>query len=218
MAAILYPLFTFCHLFLLCWAISLYQEFHKLGLVALIIIIAAITYDNLIVSIGRWIGEGKLLLWLSQPRFIGHVLLTPLSVVAAYSLCLQAGLEWASNQIAIRGIWLVTILLVTAEISTYYKEFTPTPIWTQSTLRYTNSAYKCLPVASILTTIVIGGLGEVIWQQLNYPWLLIGSVIMFIGGAIPQKIAGPVICSGVEIALIAGFCLTATQVFSQVNI
>ncbi len=37
---------------------------------------------------------------------------------------------------------------------------------------------------------------------------------MFIGGAIPQKIAGPVICSGVEVALIAGFCLTATQVLS----
>jgi membrane protein DedA with SNARE-associated domain len=97
MAAVLYPLFTTCHLFLLGWAISLYQEFYKLGLVVLIIIIAAITYDNLIVSIGRWIGEGKLLLRLSQPRFIEHVLLTPLSVVAAYSLCLQAGLEWASN-------------------------------------------------------------------------------------------------------------------------
>lgn len=214
MASILYPVFTLCHLALLGWAFFLYHQTHKLGLIILIVIIAAIVYDNLIVSFGRWIGEGKTLLWLSHPRFIGHVILTPLSVVAAYSLCRQAGLEWALNPIALSGIWLITIGLIVLEISTYYKEFKPTPVWTESTLRYTNSAYKCLPVASILTTIVVGVLGETIWLQLSYPWLLVSSVIMFVGGAIPQKVAGPLFCSGVEVILIAGFCITATQILT----
>ncbi len=212
MASILYPVFTLCHLVLFSWAFLLYQQSHKLGLVVLLVIITAIFYDNLIVSIGRWIGEGKALLWLSHPRFVGHVLLTPLSVVAAYSLCRQAGLEWALNPIALRVIWFITIGLIALEIVTYYKEFKPTPVWTKSTLRYTNSAYKCLPIASILTTIVVGVLGETIWLQLSYPWLFVSSTIMFIGGAIPQKVAGPLFCSGVEVILIAGFCITAAQI------
>jgi hypothetical protein len=218
MGAVLYPIYTLCHLVFFVWALLLYQQSHRLGLVVLIVIIAAIAYDNLIVSIGKWIGEGKTLLWLSQPRFICHVLLTPLSLVAAFSFCLQANLEWATNPIAIRLIWLASIVLITAEILTYYKKFTPTPIWDRCTLRYTNSAYKCLPVASIITTILVGVVGAVIWQQLGYPWLLVSSIVMFIGGAIPQRIAGAIVCSGVEVILIVGFCMTATQVqaYSQI--
>jgi len=67
-------------------------------------------------------------------------------------------------------------------------------------------------VASIITTILVGVVGAVIWQQLGYPWLLVSSIVMFIGGAIPQRIAGAIVCSGVEVLLIVGFCMTATQV------
>jgi hypothetical protein len=212
MSAILYPIFTLCHLGLLGWALWLYQQSHESGLIILIAIITAITYDNLIVSLGRWIGEGRTLLWLSHPRFIGHVLLTPLSVVAAFSLCAQGGLQWAANPIAQITIWSMTWLLITAEVLTYYKKFTPTPLLAQSTLRYTNSAYKCLPVASIVTTIAVGIVGAIIWRQLGYPWLLLSSIVMFIGGAIPQSLVGGVVCSGVEVVLISGFCMTANQI------
>jgi hypothetical protein len=217
MAAILFPVFTFCHLIFLTWAFALYQQSHWLGLIILIVIIAAIAYDNLIVSVGRFIGEGETLLWLSQPRFAGHVLLTPLTVLASFSMCLQAKLNWALQPAAMGSIWLATITLIAAEILTYYKKFTPKAVWDRATLRYTNSAYKCLPVASIVTTILVGVVGAIIWNQMGYPWLFVSSVVMFIGGAIPQRIAGSVICSGVEVALMAGFCITATQVQASIN-
>ncbi|AFY72878.1 hypothetical protein Syn7502_00744 [Synechococcus sp. PCC 7502] len=217
MAAVLFPIFTICHLVLLGWTFLLYQQSHQLGLVVLMIIIVAITYDNFIVSIGRWIGEGEILLLLSQPRFFGHVLLTPLSVIAAFSFCYQSGLGWASQPVIVVGVWLATLVLITAEVLTYYKEFKPKAVWDHAILRYTNSAYKCLPVASIITTIIVGIIGGLIWQQLGFPWLFVSSLVMFIGGAIPQKVSGAILCSGVEVILIAGFCTTANQIQAQIS-
>lgn len=214
MAIFLYTAYTLSHTFLLIWAHYLYAESHQAGLIILIAIITAIAYDNLIVSIGHWIGKGKTLLALSQPRFLGHVILTPLSIIAAYSLCFQSGLGWANQPISIFLIALVTISLIAAEILTYYEKFEPIIATFQGTVRYTNSAYKILPIPSIITTVIVGILGLVIWRQLNSPWLLISSIIMFFGGAIPQCLAGPLICSGVEVVLILGFCMTTMDIQS----
>lgn len=211
MAMLLYPLYTVCHSLLLIWAYYLYAQSHEGGLIILILVITAITYDNLIVSIGRWIGQGETLLNLSQPRFIGHVLLTPLSIVAAFSFCFQTSLGWSTSLIAVTIVWTLVSSLIAAEILTYYKKFEPKAVWFQGTLRYTNSAYKMLPIPSIITTVLVGIIGLLIWQQLDSPWLLISSVVMFIGGAIPQCLAGPIVCSGVEVVLIMGFCMTAAQ-------
>jgi hypothetical protein len=210
-AMFLYPLYTVCHLFLLAWAHYLYSQSHQAGLVVLILVITAIAYDNLIVSVGSLIGKGKTLLKLSQPRFICHVLLTPLSVFAAFSFCLQSRLEWAFEPLSIFGVCFLVVCLIAAEILTYYKKFEPKEVWFQGTLRYTNSAYKMLPIPSIITTILVGIIGLIIWQQMGLPWLLISSIVMFLGGAIPQCVAGPIVCSGVEVFLIIGFCMTAAQ-------
>ncbi|NUN65347.1 hypothetical protein HCU40_11410 [Pseudanabaena biceps] len=216
MAMFLYPVYTVCHAFLLIWAHYLYAESHQVGLIILIAIITAIVYDNLIISIGRWIGKGKTLLTLSQPRFLGHVILTPLSIIAAYGLCFHAGLGWANQPISILLSALVALSLIAAEILTYYKKFEPKIAVFQGTIRYTNSAYKIPPIPSIITTIIVGILGVVIWYQLNSSWLLISSIIMFFGGAIPQRLAGPLICSGVEVVLILGFCMTTMQLQSVI--
>jgi hypothetical protein len=216
MAMFLYPLYTILHAFLLIWAFQLYSQSHELGLIVLILVISAIAYDNFIVSIGRLVGQSKKLLDLSQPRFICHVLLTPFSVFAAFSLCAQGHLEWANRPLNLFLVWTLVLVLVIAEVSTYYKKFDPKAVWFQGTLRYTNSAYKMLPIPSIITTVLVGLIGFYIWQQLSLPWLLIGSIVMFIGGAIPQYLAGPIICSGVEVILIFGFCMTAAQIQSGI--
>lgn len=214
MALFLYPFYTLCHIFLLIWTHYLYNQSHQVGLIVLILVTTAIAYDNLIISIGHWIGKGKMLYILSQPRFICHVLLTPLSVLAAFSFCVQSNLEWAIEPVTSLIISLSVFSLIIAEVSTYYREFIPKAVWFQGTLRYTNSAYKTLPIPSIITTFLVGIIGLIIWQQLGSPWLLISSIVMFLGGAVPQCLAGPIVCSGVEVVLIMGFCMTAAQLQS----
>ncbi|OIP71437.1 MAG: hypothetical protein AUK48_12425 [Oscillatoriales cyanobacterium CG2_30_44_21] len=214
MAVFLYPLYTLCHLLLLVWIISLYADSHQFGLLVLVAITTAIAYDNLIISLGQMIGTGNVLLRLSQPRFFCHVVLTPLSVIAAFSFCLQTQLVWAIQPFMITLISLITIALIAAEILTYYKEFEPTAENFQGTLRYTNSAYKTAPIPSIVTTIIVGILGFFLWKQFESYWLMSSSIVMVIGGAMPQKVAGPLICAGGEVILILGFCLTASQIQS----
>lgn len=216
MALFLYPLYTLCHILLLIWVHYLYADSHQFGLILLIAIITAIAYDNLIISLGRFIGKGKVLLTLSHPRFFCHVVLTPLSLVPAFNFCFQSNLNWATQPLSVAIISLVSISLIAAEILTYYKKFEPSVEKFQGTLRYTNGAYKMLPIPSIITTIIIGILGFILWKQTDSYWLMISSIVMFLGGAIPQKIAGPVVCSGVEVILILGFCLTASQIQSFV--
>lgn len=211
MAAILYPFYTSVMCVLLGWMVCLYQssQHNQLGLVFLIMIIATIVYDNLLISVGRWIESKELLLRLSHPRFLGHVTLTPFSVTVAYALCQQGNLPWAITPNSELGVFLVTLILIIAELLTYYRKFQPTTVLFQGTLRYTNSGYKMPPYPSIVTTILVGVLGYYLWQQLGYPWLLVGSIVMFIGGAIPQNLVGPTICSGVEVILMTSFCITA---------
>jgi hypothetical protein len=211
MAAILYPIYTVCLLLLLGWSYSLYQNSHELGLVILMLIMIAIAYDNLIVSIGRWVGQGEMLLTLSHPRFMSHVLLTPLSVMAAFRLCFQGGVSWALSPSSCLSTWVAVIFLIAAEVFLYYRKFEPSPAWFDGTLRYTNSAYKIPPIASIATTILVGVLGCLFWQQSGNPWLLVSSIIMFLGGAVPQCAVGPVVCSGSEVVLMTGFCMTAAH-------
>lgn len=218
MAAVLYPVYTVYLLLLLGWSCSLYQHSHDVGLFVLVLLIIAITYDNLIVSIGRWIGPGGVLLNLSHPRFIGHVLLTPLSIVAAFKLCSQDGMEWALSPASCQSAWLTVGVLITAETLSYYRKFEPIPAWFQGTLRYTNSAYKIPPIPSILTTVLVGVLGWMIWRDSGDAWLFVSSVVMFLGGAVPQCIAGPVVCSGAEVVLMTGFCMTAANLQSSIPV
>jgi hypothetical protein len=218
MAAFLYPVYTVFLVLLLGWSFSLYQHSHDVGLFVLVLIIVAITYDNLIVSIGRWVGQGGILLNLSHPRFIGHVLLTPLSIVAAFKLCFQSGVDWALNPASCQSAWIAVGVLVTAEILSYYRKFEPIPAWFQGTLRYTNGAYKIPPIPSILTTIMVSILGWMIWRESGDAWLLGSSIVMFLGGAVPQCVAGPVVCSGAEVVLMTGFCMTAANLQSSIPV
>ena len=49
----------------------------------LFIIGIGLTYDNLVLALGSTIGEGSLLLALTYPRHVTHVLLTPMLPVIA---------------------------------------------------------------------------------------------------------------------------------------
>ncbi|NJM00253.1 MAG: hypothetical protein HC924_16305 [Synechococcaceae cyanobacterium SM2_3_2] len=69
MSTVLYPIFTAINGILLPIGFWIYSQTQSFEMLLLLVLMAGITYDNLIISIGRWLGEGNLLLWISQPRF-----------------------------------------------------------------------------------------------------------------------------------------------------
>ncbi|MDJ0742897.1 MAG: hypothetical protein QNJ32_05990 [Xenococcaceae cyanobacterium MO_167.B27] len=213
MAVFWYSLFTFATLALLPWGLYLYTQAPCLELTLLIFIAIAVIYDNAIITMGHLIGKGNILLWLSQPRFFLHVILTPFSVLVALCQSQQAGVSWTSSPTLKLIAWLLTLTLILGDLFRYYKDFNPIPVWFQGTLRYTNAAASNPPIPAMITIFLVGMIGIFIWYQVHWPWLFISSLVMFTGSAIPFRLVGPAMCSGVKVFLMVGFW--ATEAFVQ---
>ena len=207
MTAILYPLYTMAHAALLVWGSRLWPRSRSLGLALLLLVGAALVYDNLIIAIGRLLGEGSLLQSLNWPRFLFHALFTPLLLVTAVHQAGRAGLRWASSQIGQAAAWLVALGLILFGLIHDMVGITLTPTAYGGTLRYAAAAGGP-PIPAIITIIIIIIVGLLIWRPLRWPWMFVGAIIMFIGAAAPPSIVGPAVGSGVEIALLAGLLAT----------
>lgn len=208
MAAWLYPLFTLSNFMLLIMGGWLYLEAPSAGLGLFLIVLSAIAYDNTVVSIGRWVSSQRLLLWLSQPRFLLHIVLTPLSIVMAYDLGVE-GHGWRAIPSVSLLIWGIALALIAYELCTYYQTFEPVLVIHQGIHRYTNSSACTPPIPAILTVVIIGLIGGILWWNLAWPWLCISALIMLVGSAIPPKVVGPALCSGAEALLMLFFWITA---------
>ena len=71
----------------------------------------ALTFDNMAVAVGRFVGFGDLLYAINLPRFWIHGLMTPLIVVAAAVLAWRLGVRW-SRPVVVVGAVLVAALVV----------------------------------------------------------------------------------------------------------
>ena len=208
MAAILYPLFTLANLVILPWLVVLCLQTHCLEMTLLMLIMVAITYDNAVISLGKLMGQGKVLLWLSQPRFFLHVTLTPLTILAALCQGQRAGMSWTYSPWAWVSIWMISLGLVFLDLITYYRDFNPVPIFFQGTLRYSNASAMVPPIPAIVTVVVIGVIGALMWVQVSWPWLFLSALVTFVGSAVPPRFVGPLLSSGTEIVLMVGFGVT----------
>ncbi|MFQ4141586.1 hypothetical protein [Chlorogloeopsis sp. ULAP02] len=207
MAAFLYPIYTLVSLVLSIWAISLFQQEHKVSTIMLIFVLAGMTYDNLIVSVGSLIAEGGLLKLLNRLRFIFHNLFVPLLVVNAFKQACDAGVTWASHPIVSKGCWTLTIGIITLGIinEIRHQEFVPVNIG--GTLRYRPQIYG-VPILTILTAILVAVAGFCIWQEIQCPWMFVGTVIMLFCNALPKNAFGVVVSSASDFLFMLGLLAT----------
>lgn len=201
MAAILHLIYTLAHFGLLVWGIHLFQQSSNIGTILLLVVLAGLIYDNLIISLGNWIGEGELLESLNRLRFLFHTLFTPLLVVVAVELAHNAGVMWLSNSIVRYLAWAIALIMIGLEFGNKFLELKLVSNTFAGTLRYIEAESGSLPIAAILTIVLVALVGISIWQTLHCPWVFAGALIMLFGSAIPTRIVGPVVGSGVEIVL-----------------
>ncbi|NJN43339.1 MAG: hypothetical protein HC806_00410 [Anaerolineae bacterium] len=211
MAAILYPIYTLAHLWLFLRLLRLRRraDGRMVGALILQVVILGLIYDSLIISIGRWLGEGELLLRLNEGRFLVHAVFTPLLMVTTLYFANRGEVQIAKNRFSVVVVWLAGFSLIGFGLVTEFvlqSDFIPSEF--MGTLRYVH-ANSILPFPSILTIIVIVILGALIWRKMKWPWVFLGGLVMFIGSAVPTSIVGPVVGSGVEVFLIG--CLVATE-------
>jgi hypothetical protein len=212
MATFLYFLFTAAHIALFAWGMRLWpNNGRKLTLLLTLLPIGALIYDNGVIGIGRFIGEGDFLLFLNQGRFLLHAIITPMLIAATAALADQAGVGWAKQRASHILFGILTLALIIVGLLAY-TGFVYEPEQFGNTLRYVDTAAVGPPISAVVTIIVITLIAIFIWRTIRWPWLFVAGLIMFIGSAIPPSVVGPAVGSGAEVILLGGLLATASVV------
>ncbi|MFE0751861.1 hypothetical protein [Gordonia sp. NPDC058843] len=141
----------------------------------------ALTFDNVAVAAGRWIGFGDVLYAINLPRFWVHGLMTPLIVVVAAMLAWRLGVRW-SRPVLVVGTLLV-IALVVVGIVELFVALELAPATNGDALRYANAAAAGPPIPALGTVLMLVAIGVSAWRQVRSFWLTVGSVTMLVTAA-----------------------------------
>jgi hypothetical protein len=186
------------------------------------LIIAGLVYDNLVVSLGATIGVGPLLEILSYPRFALHALLTPFMMIAVTQIAVAGGIRWAGEQPWRTIVWVLVVAMMLVGAYEGLLGLKIVPACFDGILRYTANLYPshfCFegqeaisgsgpPVPSIVGNIVTLVMGFALWRSHGWPWLMLGSLLMFGAAAVPIRAFGMAASNAGEAILIISYVVT----------
>jgi hypothetical protein len=169
--------------------VTLFRLWRKSGSIYAIfplLVIAGIIYDNLIIGVGSFIGEGELLKALNVPRFVIHAFFTPMIMIFAVGVARRAGVGWAQSKGWHTAICVFTTLMILLGIYEELWKMNLVPIDEDGTLRYKTQP-SSPPIPAIMTILVSIIIGIFVWIKTKKPWYFIGSLGMFILAPLAPK-------------------------------
>ena len=111
---VLYFFFTAAYIVLMIWGFKQQRTWNFTAFLYLVLL--GLIYDNGIIAIGKFIGEGSLLENLNLLRFWSHAFFTPLLVLFCWGAINQAGVKWARRSFVFYGFLLYTTVLIILEL------------------------------------------------------------------------------------------------------
>ena len=147
------------------------------------LVVFGLFYDNLIVAIGQYIGEGDLLRNLNALRFYSHAILTPLLIIFAYGVIRQLLGKGKNDRIWHSVFCLLAVGMIAMGIMADVVNLSLVPMTENGSLRYVNEASEGPPIPSIITIIVMIVVGLIAWRKVGWMWLALGSIVMFVMAA-----------------------------------
>jgi hypothetical protein len=207
----LYVAYTLVHGVLAGLLIRRWPGRPAVGWMILLLISFGLIYDNAILSLGGLIGFGPALEALSGLRFLLHALLTPLLCLYAVELLPHAGVRRAVVLRARYAAGMLTLGLIAFGLLAEYLPLRLAPVRLNGVARYMAVDHGP-PVPAIVATLVLIGVGGMLWRRTGWPWLALGALVMF-GGSAAAASWSPVTGSAMEVALLAS--LVATERWAQ---
>lgn len=201
MDTILYFLFTAAYIGLFIWGLSRQRSWNFMSFIYLVLL--GLVYDNSMIALGKFIGEGPLLENLNLLRFWSHALLTPTLVLFSYGALRQAAVDWSEKRIVGIIAILYTIALIVVELSleTFNMELMVEKEY--GILRYVSAEPSSgPPVMILLVTVVLLAAGAILWKKAKWKWMLIGAAIMTIGSAVPIPVDSSAATNAFELFLL----------------
>jgi len=174
-----------------------------------LIVVYGLAYDNISIALGAYIGEGTLTKALNAPRYWVHALFTPAMIIASFGALRMTGSKFAQSK-----TWHIVIcVFATALIAlgSYIDiiNLNLVPVHNGDVLKYVNNFefLKGPPIPAVLTIVFVLAFGVVMWRNVKWPWLFVGSLIMFVAAPMASQ---PLFQNVGEIAFAAG--LVTTQI------
>jgi hypothetical protein len=180
MVTAVYIIMSIIHLFFLVAGIRLFLQNRSIYTLMAMLVIAGLFYDNFIIGIGRFIGEGSFLQTLNAGRFYMHALFTPLLIMFAIATAQRLGINWAQKRWVFAVFGVLTLLMIAVGVNADIINLSLVPEAEAGTLRYINANTEGPPIPAIVTVIVMIVVGGFIWRLHKWSVLFFGSLLMFI--------------------------------------
>lgn len=215
MDSVIFLGFAVAYLVLLGWGITLAARHGWLTPANLpLLVLAALVYDNLIIGLGIFIGEGALLEGLNLARFWIHALVTPVLVAWALHSLRRAGHGFAQARWYQVASIAAALALTVLEYFLEVRGLSIVPEEEYGALSYSNAEPASGPPVMVL--IVAGVLlivGAMLWKKQRWPWLFVGAVIMTFGSAVELPLPSGAITNAFELVLLIS--IMATKAFQD---
>ncbi len=180
MITAVFLILSLIHLVFVVLAVRLYLRNRSIYTAIAAAVIFGLFYDNLIIGIGSFIGEGQPLQTLNAGRFAIHALVTPLLIMFAVATAQRLGVGWAQKPAAFAALGILTLLMIGVGVYTDIIDLALVPELEAGTLRYVNDNTAGPPIPALVTVIVMIVVGAFVWRQHKWAVLCIGAILMFI--------------------------------------
>jgi hypothetical protein len=189
-------------------AVASWRQHHRTYSLIVSVVIAGLVYDNAVLGLGRWLGEGSLLEGLSWPRFLVHALVTPLLIIVGFGAARSFGLGWAQRRDLHAAACSLATLLVGWGLLSEVFGLALEPQRDAGVLSY-GAASTSAPVPAIATILVLVAVGAALWKVAGWPWLAVGALVMFVASGLGG--VSPLLTNVGELALAASLVATERQ-------
>lgn len=205
--SIIFLAFAVGYLILIALLLKGHQNFTLSSVIILVIV--ALVYDNLIIGIGRFVGEGAVLEWLNVARFWLHALFTPALIIFSYAILREAGIRWASHKITVLLTIVLFLTAIILEFITELKDLNIAPNEAYGALSYSSVVASSGPPLMILVVLVALLIAAVtLFKRFKWWWMLVGVIVMTIGSAVPINVPSNAITNLFEFFLLTTLVLT----------
>ena len=213
MDAILFSAFAAAYLVLVAWGVSLVVRRRRLIVSDLaLLVVLGLVYDNAVIGLGAAIGEGAFLEALNGARYWLHALVTPLLVLVGWHVLVRAGVRWTTVAATRVVAVLLGAALIAYEIAVGAVAAQLVPRWEYGALSYANENAPGGPPLMVLVVaavLLVAGIGAA--ARLRWPWLLVGTVLMVIGSAVPLPVPSGAATNAFELILLISVLATVAH-------
>ena len=177
-----------------------------------IFVLFSLAYDNGIIAAGRFIGEGELLKGLSSVRFWLHAFATPTLVLVGYYILRSSQVKFSKHIITHIAAWVITVGLIIYQISSTLQEVKSLiPIEEYGVLRYTSESLAGPPFMVIIVGFLLLLIGIIVLVKQKWVWLFVGTLLLFVGQALPIPVASTAVTNIFELILMVSIWITTSK-------